>query len=604
MDTKSLSSHQVHWAQELSSYHFRIDYCQGKANGATNALSCYPQRSKGEEEILQAENTRIFQRLQSLLTNARAFSTSSAHVTSLKHVIICGTHALPDLCQSWQTFCQELAAESPYKASIGAIRLKLVELQVENGQVWKIKAEKLSRNWKDSNKILNHQDLPYVPEIIRTQLISRHHNDPLAGHFGIKKTRELVARKYYQESLCHDVNIYIRGCDVCLASKAVKHKPYENLQQLPVPTHHWKDLSMDFVTGFPQSADQRGNGYDLILVIIDWLTKMVHYEPVQMTVTIPALAKVIFNIVVRHHGLPDSIVSNRNSVFTSKFWSSLYYFLSIKQRLSITFYSQTDGQTERQNSTMEAYLRAFINYEQDNQARLLPMAEFAYNNAKHASTGYISFKLNCRYHSRISYKKDVDPHSRSKAADELTEELRNLMAAYRENLQHAQKLQKQAYNKGTKPKSYAPSEKVQLNSKYIKTKRNRKLEAKFFGSFRVLHPVDSQAYKLKLLKRWRIYDVFHLSLLEQDTTRKGRVDEKTAEQLEFEAGGNNKEYEVESICNSAVYARELEAGHLLGLFYLLSWKDYPKDESTWKPASAVQHRRKLVSTFHKNHPIN
>ena len=230
------------------------------------------------------------------------------------------------------------------------------------------------------------------------------------------------------------------------------------------------------------------------------------------------------------------------------------------------------------------------------------MAEFAYNNAKHASTGYTPFELNCGYHPRVSYEEDVDPRSRSKAADELTEELRTLMAACRENLQHAQELQKRAHNKGTKPRSYAPGEKVWLNSKYIKTKCNRKLEAKFFGSFRVLHPVGSQAYKLELPKQWKIHDVFHVSLLEQDITRKGRVDEKIAEQLEFEAGGDNKEYEVESIRNSAVYARESEAGHLPGLYYLVSWKGYPEDESTWEPASAVQHLRKLVSTFHKDHP--
>ena len=141
-----------------------------------------------------------------------------------------------------------------------------------------------------------------------------------------------------------------------------------------------------------------------------------------------------------------------------------------------------------------------------------------------------------------------------------------------------------------------------MNNKYIKTKRNQKLEAKFFGPFRVLHPVGSQAYKLELPKRWRIHDIFHMSLLEQDITRKGQVDEKTAEQPEFEAGGDNEKYEVEGIRDSAVYARESEAGHLPGLYYLVSWKGYPEDKSTWEPASAVQHLRKLVSTFHKDHP--
>ena len=115
--------------------------------------------------------------------------------------------------------------------------------------------------------------------------------------------------------------------------------------------------------------------------------------------------------------------------------------------------------------------------------------------------GYTSFELNCGYHLRVSDKEDVDPHSRFKAADELIEELRNLMAACIENLQHAQELQKRAHDKETKPRSYALGKKVWLNSKYIKTKRNRKLEAKFFGPFRILHPVGNQAYKLKLPKR-------------------------------------------------------------------------------------------------------
>ena len=128
------------------------------------------------------------------------------------------------------------------------------------------------------------------------------------------------------------------------------------------------------------------------------------------------------------------------------------------------------------------------------------MAEFAYNNTKHASMGYMPFELNCGYHSRISYKENVDPYSRSKAVDELTEKLKNLMATCREIIQHAQELQKQAHNKQTKARSYAPCEKVWLNSKYIKTKCNRKLETKFFGPFPVLYLVGNQVYKLKLPK--------------------------------------------------------------------------------------------------------
>ena len=142
------------------------------------------------------------------------------------------------------------------------------------------------------------------------------------------------------------------------------------------------------------------------------------------------------------------------------------------------------------------------------------MAEFAYNNAKNASTGHMPFELNCSYHPCVFFKEDTDLCSRLKTADELLAELQELITVCRENLHHAQELQKQAHNKGMKLKSYAPGDKVWLNSKYIKTKQNWKLEAKFFRLFRVLYPVGKQAYKLKLSKKWRIHDVFHMSLLE------------------------------------------------------------------------------------------
>ena len=142
------------------------------------------------------------------------------------------------------------------------------------------------------------------------------------------------------------------------------------------------------------------------------------------------------------------------------------------------------------------------------------------------------------------------------------------MIVCRENLHHTQELQKQTHDKGVKPRSYAPGEKVWLNSKYIKTKRNRKLKAKFFKTFRMLHPVGKQAYKLELPKKWRIYDVFHVSLLEQDTTKKEWVHEENVEKLD--AGDNSGEYEMEAIWDSAVYTKKSESGHLPGLYYLVS----------------------------------
>ena len=280
---------------------------------------------------------------------------------------------------------------------------------------------------------------------------------------------------------------------------------------------------IDFVTGLLISIDWKRDSYNLILVIINRLTKMVHYKPVKVTINAPNLAEVIIDVVVRHHGLPDLIITNQKSLFTLKFWSSLCYFFNIKRKLSTTFHSQIDGQTERQNSIIEAYLRVFVNFEQNDWARLLLMAEFAYNNAKNISTGHTSFEFNCKYHLRVFYKKDLDPYSKLKIVEELSSELQNLMAVCQQNLYHTQELQKRAQNKGVKPQSYGSGNKVWLSSKHLKTKWNRKLKAKFLGLFQVLHPVGKQVYKLELPKKWRIHDIFQVSLLELDNTKKGQV---------------------------------------------------------------------------------
>ena len=202
-------------------------------------MSRFSQRSQDKKDELRAENSRILHRLQNLLTNASLaeLSLPSSFPSHLHQVLICGTYVLPQLRHFWDGLQRELGSEGPYKASISGIRLRLQELQSEDKQARKLKAEQPVKDWQDIEGVLHHQGLPYVPEIIRTELISRHHDDPLAGHFSIEKTQELVARKYYWPTLRHDINDYVKGCDVCLALKAVRYKLYGDLQSLPVPTH-------------------------------------------------------------------------------------------------------------------------------------------------------------------------------------------------------------------------------------------------------------------------------------------------------------------------------------------------------------------------------
>ena len=118
------------------------------------------------------------------------------------------------------------------------MRLRLQELQDGDKHACKLRAEQLAKDWQDIDGMLHHQGLSYVPEIIWAELINRHHDDSLAGYFGIKKTCELVAQKYYWPTLCYYVEDYVKGCNVCLALKAVQHKLYGDLQSLLILTHH------------------------------------------------------------------------------------------------------------------------------------------------------------------------------------------------------------------------------------------------------------------------------------------------------------------------------------------------------------------------------
>ena len=151
---------------------------------------------------------------------------------------------------------------------------------------------------------------------------------------------------------------------------------------------------MDFITGLPESkppGSESDHGFNAILVIVDRLTKMAHYIPTREDTNSEQVARLYFDNIFRLHGLPDSIISDRGTQFTSVFSRTLCKLVGITQNLSTSFHPQTDGQTERINAILELYLRGYINYQQDNWCELLTMAEFAYNNTVSATTGITPF---------------------------------------------------------------------------------------------------------------------------------------------------------------------------------------------------------------------
>lgn len=158
--------------------------------------------------------------------------------------------------------------------------------------------------------MLYWESLPDIPEIIRIKQISKHHDKLLINHFEINKTKRLITQKYYRPSLWVNVETYVKTYNICLTSKTVRYKRYGDLQLLLISSYWCKDLFMDFVTELPVSINWKGKIFNLILVIVERLTKMVYYKRVQIIIDTFSFLKVIINIIVRHHSLLDLIVSN------------------------------------------------------------------------------------------------------------------------------------------------------------------------------------------------------------------------------------------------------------------------------------------------------
>src|SRR5260370_29656762 len=228
---------------------------------------------------------------------------------------------------------------------------------------------------------------------LQLHTICDHHDHPTAGHFRETKTTELVCRKFHWPGLRCMVKDYIRSCTSCVHTKVLHHKPYGLLKQLPIPSQPWESILMDFIEQLPSSE-----GFTVILVIVDRLTKQSLFIPTHDMVDAPQLARLFLTHVFSKHGAPGHVTSNCGTEFVSHFFHSLGSLLSMKLHFTSGYHPEGDGQTEWINQVLEQYLQAYTNYQQDNWALLLPLAEFTYNNAASTTTGISPFFTNKAYH--------------------------------------------------------------------------------------------------------------------------------------------------------------------------------------------------------------
>jgi hypothetical protein len=216
-------------------------------------------------------------------------------------------------------------------------------------------------------------------EELQYAIVCSRHDPKVAGHPRRAKTLVLVNRCLTWPSVKLFVNHYVDGCDSCQRTKPLTLLPLGTLEPLPIPAEPWSNISYDMITDLPPS-----NGYDSILTVIDWLTKMGHFVACRKNISADQLADLLIRYVWRLHGTPKTIVLDRVSVFTLQITRELNKRLGISLHPSTANHPCTEGQSEIANKVVEQYLHHYVRYRQDNWEELLATAKFAYNNNNHA----------------------------------------------------------------------------------------------------------------------------------------------------------------------------------------------------------------------------
>ncbi|CAI5703327.1 unnamed protein product [Peronospora effusa] len=230
---------------------------------------------------------------------------------------------------------------------------------------------------------------------LRARLVHEFHDSPAGGHLGREKTFAAISRVFFWPRMNKYIQKWVLSCETC---QRVKPAPSSQapLRPLPIATEAWRSVSMDFIFGLPPDEQKRTG----VLVLVDRFSKMVHFAPVSANITAETTAKIFIDLIFRHHGLPESIVSDRDPRFTSAFWAELFQLLGTRLLMSTAAHPETDGQTERVNRVLEDVLRSYAT-SFSSWSSFLPLAEFAINNAVHASTGLTPFFVNNARHPRV-----------------------------------------------------------------------------------------------------------------------------------------------------------------------------------------------------------
>ncbi|GBG89231.1 hypothetical protein CBR_g48939 [Chara braunii] len=371
------------------------------------------------------------------------------------------------------------------------------------------------------------KDLLCVPRDrrLRTRLLGEYHDSRLAGHFGVNRTIAGLRQRFRWPDLITDVTRYCDSCEVCRRSKPRNRNPYGELRPMPIPREPGLSIVMDVTGPFPRNR----LGHDGILTVVDRLSKYAHFLPCKYYSTAPELARLLHTGWICGHGVPEDIVSDRDTRFMSAFWTALMQESGTKMKPSSVRHPQTDGQTERAHQTAQMMLRTLIRLDQKDWVDCLPDIEFAYNTSVHPAIGVTPFELHHggrkgRIFADLLLPRPADIDAACSPAS--VRKYRELLTQARANMQKAQVRMQQQANRRRVPCPIRAGNLVWVSAEEFALEQevSRKLFPKWFGPWSVTAAAGDEpndpSFVINIPEHLTVHPVFHASKLATYTPAK------------------------------------------------------------------------------------
>ena len=451
---------------------------------------------------------------------------------------------------------------------------------------WEIEAEVIRAQEDDPGPGGGPPNRLFVPSPLRAKVLNWGHALKLTGHPGASRTEEFLRRRFWWPGLSSDVKTFVAACDVCARSKNTHRPPAGLLHPLAIPSRPWSHIAVDFVTGLPPSE-----GHDTILTIIDRFSKAVHYVPLTKLPSASEMANLLSLHVVRLHGIPLDIVSDRGPQFTSKVWQAFCRGIGATVSLTSGYHPQSNGQAERANQSLEDTLRCFCHRHPSSWSSFLPWVEYAHNTLVSSSSGLSPFQASLGYQPPLFPAQEAD--AAVSTPDDHVLRCQRVWEKTRSALLRARDRSSKAANRHRIPApEYRPGQMVYLKAKNLPLPgTSKKLAPRFVGPFPIDCVVNPVSVKLTLPPSMHIHPVFHVSQLKpvSSSPHSAPVSSPPPPQM---LGDGDLAWEVRKVLDVRRYGR--------GFQYLVDWVGYQPEDRSWVPRSYFADDSALAEFYRDN----